>query len=66
MQNHEADLPEMAQDGPGKPREPRQPREPSSTQKTPTKRNLYGFLQELGITVNNDVFEEQIKQRKNT
>ena len=31
----------------------------------PRKRKLYGFLQELGITVNNDVFEERIKQRKN-
>ena len=32
----------------------------------PRKPKLYGFPQVLGITVNNDVFEERIKQRKNT
>ena len=62
---YKTDRQEIAQDSPGEPREPRQPREPSSAQK-PRKPKLHGFLQVLGITVNNDVFEERIKQRKNT
>ena len=47
---YKTDHQEIAQDSPGEPREPK----------------LYGFPQVLGITVNNDVFEERIKQRKNT